>query len=591
MAEELVTVQEGKTSNDRVRLGTIAGLPFFFNYSFLVWFVFVIFVPPINLVLFISLLFFSISIHELAHALANRYLGLGSGTLTIWFLGGFFIPFSDISPGSIRTSQRIKYALVVLAGPLSNLVLAGLFLLAAYATSMNLLYMAAQYNLFLALFNLLPIGYLDGGNLLRYLGSIMVDWRKITFFSGILSIALAVTLFVGTFFWGWLGDYARWVGFFITMGIGTIRMTRETDEQLRAESKKTIERELRLTQTTSESKESTSFLSWTVKVGLAGLILFSIGYLFNQYWTYRDLSGHIVFTDDDKRDRGLHLYITQKLGFPTVDAEGAPALSYSDWPYLTNPEMIAFPCESAIKPWLTNICIDNYSGRRIGEIPVGVKEIRSLVLSPDASRLAFSTFKEGVYVAEISSGDIEKIYDQGTVAAWSPDGNDILVTVKVDGNMEIFRINPLDENAVNLTNNPLQDHFPVYTDDGEYIYFLSDRDGKYDLFRMDHDGSHMTKIGLENQIHPSGFGLRLSPDNTRLLFSCGWGDSICVANTDGTDERVLAKADRAAWSPDGKYVVVSGFHQDAIFIVTSDGKQSVHLKSLEFITENLIWLP
>jgi Zn-dependent protease len=594
MEEKLVQERESKKFNDRVRLGTIAGLPLFFNFSFLFWFLFIIFVDPINLVLFVSLLFFSITIHELAHALASRYLDIGDGTLTIWFLGGFFIPFSEESLIDMSTGQRVKYAFMVLAGPLSNLVLSGLFLLLAYVTSMDLLHVAAQYNLSLAILNLLPFGYLDGGNIVRYLGSIMMDWRKITFFSGILSIVSAVIIFASIFFDSWLGDYANWGGFLIGMGIASIAMTRKTNEQLMAESKEAIERERAITQTTDQSKESRSLISVIVKIGLAGLVIFSMGYLFNQCWTYKDLTGRIAFIDGKKADHRLHLYITRKLGFPTIDADGVPARRIAKLSYLTDPQIIAFPCDSPDQTESTNICIDDHLGRRIAEIPTSSKTIETLMLSPNAKKLAFSAYsEEGVYLVDMPSGAIEKISSKGDVMAWSPDGNHILMAVEVNGSHEVFRTDLFDNETKNLTNNTAEDLLAVYAHDGQYIYFLSDRNGKYELFRMGPDGSNVNKISLENEIYPTNLGIQISPNNTRLLFSCGgWnGDSICSVNVDGTEESMLAKGDIAAWSPDEKYVAISGSDQDAIFIVTSDGKRSVKLKSLERIVWGMAWLP
>jgi len=587
MAEKTVQVQADEKFNERVRLGTVAGLPLFFNYSFLLWFLFIIFIDPIKLVLFVSLLFFSVLIHELAHALTSRYLGLGSGTLTIWFLGGFFIPFSETALVEMSTSQRIKYAFMVLAGPLSNVILAGLFILLAYATSMNLLYTAAQFNLSLAILNLLPVGYLDGGNIVRYLGSIVVDWRKIVHYSGILSFVLAAAVFVSISF---SGAHFGWVGFLIGMGIGAINMAKKTDEELVAKSQKTMDRELAITETSSLTKEASGLPSMIVKTVLASLVIFSIGYLFNQYWTYKDLPGRIAFIDANKSDHRLHLYITGKLGFPTIDADGTPSVSYTNFSYLTDPRIIAFQCDSdsSARQKRTSICIDDYSGERIAKIATGVKELRSLALSPDAQKLAFSTPQEGVYVADISSGVVEQIHTEGDVAAWSPDGSYILI----NGKGEILRTDPLGKDVRNLTNNSAADVLSVSTHDGQYIYFVSDRNGEYGLFRMDRDGSNVNKIVLENEIHVLGLGLRLSPDDTRLLFSCSdWGESICVVKVDGTEEHILAKGYVATWSPDSKYVAVTGSHQGAIFIVTPDGKQSVRLKNLVFITWDLAWLP
>ena len=64
-----------------------------------------------------------------------------------------------LGPWYLRRGRR-SHALVLAAGPAANLVLAGLCALCGYGTG-------ARVNLALAAFNLLPIGSLDGGRLLR----------------------------------------------------------------------------------------------------------------------------------------------------------------------------------------------------------------------------------------------------------------------------------------------------------------------------------------------------------------------------------------------------------------------------------------
>ncbi|HEX5451615.1 MAG TPA: site-2 protease family protein [Candidatus Limnocylindrales bacterium] len=119
----------------------------------------------------VGLLFFgSVVVHELAHALVARRFGLGVDRITLFIFGGA-ANLEQESP-----TARIE-ALVAVAGPAANLVLAALFGLpwlvlrdapdpAGQLAGAVGFYLAAS-NLLLGLFNLVPGFPMDGGRLLR----------------------------------------------------------------------------------------------------------------------------------------------------------------------------------------------------------------------------------------------------------------------------------------------------------------------------------------------------------------------------------------------------------------------------------------
>lgn len=67
----------------------------------------------------------------------------------------------------------------------------------------------------------------------------------------------------------------------------------------------------------------------------------------------------------------------------------------------------------------------------------------------------------------------------GPVLANAPATAKIVFNSTVDGNAEIYMMNPDGSQRVRLTNHPARDMAPAWSPTGEQIIFTSDRDGKW----------------------------------------------------------------------------------------------------------------
>ncbi len=112
------------------------------------------------------LLFGTVLLHELAHSLTARSLGLPVNSITLFIFGG--VSNLTREPDNPRTEF-----LVAIAGPLTSLVLAGIFYVLHVAltglpqeVAVTLGYLASV-NLILGIFNLIPGFPLDGGRVFR----------------------------------------------------------------------------------------------------------------------------------------------------------------------------------------------------------------------------------------------------------------------------------------------------------------------------------------------------------------------------------------------------------------------------------------
>ena len=134
-------------------------------------------------------------VHELAHKFLAQSYGSWAefrtdlyGIMVTAISAIPFISFKFIAPGAVTIglSDKSRFGRVALIGPLTNIVMGFGFILATYIFPNYLyLYSGASFNGWIALFNLLPFGVLDGQKIF--------DWNKIVW--GI-TIALAMTLFI-----------------------------------------------------------------------------------------------------------------------------------------------------------------------------------------------------------------------------------------------------------------------------------------------------------------------------------------------------------------------------------------------------------
>lgn len=158
-----------------------------------------------------AVVFGSVLVHELGHALAARGLGVPVGTITLHGLGG------HVATGRTTAGRSL---VVSVAGPGAGLLLGAATLLALPALGRlpmgdrvggDLLYV----NVVWSLFNLLPLYPLDGGHALRAgLALVTRDAQAVRITAGIGVIVGALVMVfgwqTGAMFVMWLGGFAAW---------------------------------------------------------------------------------------------------------------------------------------------------------------------------------------------------------------------------------------------------------------------------------------------------------------------------------------------------------------------------------------------
>lgn len=148
-------------------------------------------------VVFISLVFLCVLLHEFGHVFAASRYGVKTPDITLLPIGGV----ARLSRIPEKPSQEFT---VAIAGPLVNVVIAiALFLVLGHLPTMadiqvedpglNMVARLATVNVFLVLFNLIPAFPMDGGRMLRALLAYKLGYARATQVSAWIGQGLAFT--------------------------------------------------------------------------------------------------------------------------------------------------------------------------------------------------------------------------------------------------------------------------------------------------------------------------------------------------------------------------------------------------------------
>jgi Zn-dependent protease len=122
-------------------------------------------------ILFAIILMVSFLIHEMAHKIIAKKMGLWAEFQLIPFgliltLVSIVSPFFKmIYPGTVLVkgiSDRKSMGMISLVGPLTNILLCLLFIGIAFSVSQMVFFVGAVFNSWIALFNMIPFGMVDG---------------------------------------------------------------------------------------------------------------------------------------------------------------------------------------------------------------------------------------------------------------------------------------------------------------------------------------------------------------------------------------------------------------------------------------------
>jgi len=142
-----------------------------------------------------------------------------------------------------------------------------------------------------------------------------------------------------------------------------------------------------------------------------------------------------------------------------------------------------------------NLYIVNADGSGRTQLPQGIRP----AWSPKGGLIVFDTCRGsscGIFVVQPNGEGFRQVTsDAGGKASWAPGGNKIVYSADGGGDPEIWIVNLDGSGRKQLTDNRGNDTLPVFSPDGQYIYFLSDQNGTAWAIRaMRPDGSDVKTI-------------------------------------------------------------------------------------------------
>jgi len=239
--------------------------------------------------------------------------------------------------------------------------------------------------------------------------------------------------------------------------------------------------------------------------------------------------------------------------------------------------------------------------------------------SPDGQHVVFATegifdplsrsMTSAIWTVMVSTCEKKKITESDAVQpSWSPDGRRIAYwsVWKKGGQRDLYTIPSAGGEPVPLTDDPATDWSPIWSPDGGFIYFSSDRGGSMNIWRLAID--EMTgrpkgecepvTSGVTGCAQPS-----LSSDGRQLAFT----STIQTANIekvafDPAKGEILAAPQPISRltgalsypdvSPDGEWIAcVTGDRQENLILLRKDGSERRQLISDPYKDRGPCWSP
>ncbi len=202
--------------------------------------------------------------------------------------------------------------------------------------------------------------------------------------------------------------------------------------------------------------------------------------------------------------------------------------------------------------------------------------------SPDGNQILLTSYRSGrpeVWSYRLADRSFRRLAPVANAmgGVWSPDGKRVAFTASEGGNSDVWVVNADGTNARRLTNGSALDLSPSWSPDGKRIAFVSDRAGTPQLYVMNADGSNARRLTFQGnynqtpQWSPRGDLIAFTARDERKVF-----DVFIIQPESGRIDRITQDQGRTneepSWAPNGRMLVFRSDRNGAARLVVSDPK-------------------
>jgi len=225
------------------------------------------------------------------------------------------------------------------------------------------------------------------------------------------------------------------------------------------------------------------------------------------------------------------------------------------------------------------LCVADYDGEGM----VQLTNSGGLKLFPDwapsGAALAYCTYGSktlDIHTYGVGTGKSVLVSARSglnTTPAFAPDGRTVVASLGLDGNQEIYLMDPNGKNLRRLTNSKGIDISPCWSPNGRQIAFVSDRTGSPQVYVMNADGTDVHRLTFEGSYNTSP---AWSPRGDLIAFvqrQPGGTNQVCVTNITGDTYMRLTSGvnnEDPSWSPDGLHIAFASNRSGSFEIYTMD---------------------